>query len=249
MDTACADALREALIEHVNVEHRQPKALWRRPLIGAGAGLVLIGGGVAVAATVWTQPGADQVTDLGPALTVTRTGTSTVDLGHPPVGTTDIELHLTCLSAGTFYFSDGANLVCTAADGTSGKSTAGYTLAVLPGQDSTRIATDSPTARWRLTVSYSRHTTTPWATNARGQTYGVINDQGQEPDLLQVIAANGRTGYVYSKELDGPVPTSPAQALAWQQQNAGRARTIKVYESDGTTVIGNFVIAAGYVPH
>lgn len=247
MDTTYAQALRSALVAHVATEQSRRWSRWRRRLVGAGAAFVLVGGGVAVAATVWpqTRPGADWVTDLSPGMTVTRTGGATVNLGTPPSGTTNIELQLTCLSSGQFYFSDGAYLDCTAADAASGTSTAGYTLAVRPGQNSTRITTGTPGARWRLTVNYSHHAPTPWATNAHGQTFGVGNDHGQEPDLLAVIATNGRAGYAYSSELDGPMPTSRAQALAWQKENAGHGRTINVYESDGTTIIGTFVVGRG----
>lgn len=213
MDTTYAQALRSALVAHVAAEQSRRWSRRRRRLVGAGAAFVLVGGGVAVAATVWpqTRPGADWVSDLSPGMTVTRTGGATVNLGTPPSGT----------------------------------STAGYTLAVRPGQNSTRITTGTPGARWRLTVNYSHHAPTPWATNAHGQTFGVGNDHGQEPDLLAVIATNGRAGYAYSSELDGPMPTSRAQALAWQKENAGHGRTIKVYESDGTTIIGTFVVGRG----
>ena len=40
----------------------------------------------------------------------------------------------------------------------------------------------------------------------------------------------------------GPTPTSPADAIAQQEANQGRTHTIPVYESDGTTVIGEFTI-------
>jgi hypothetical protein len=56
------------------------------------------------------------------------------------------------------------------------------------------------------------------------------------------MATNGREGYVYAKQLVGPQPTSPAQALEWQRDPAHRTRTINVYLSDGTTVIGTFTI-------
>jgi hypothetical protein len=61
-----------------------------------------------------------------------------------------------------------------------------------------------------------------------------------EPDLIQVEATNGRTGYAYKTDLEGPMPSSPAQAIK-QQQSLG-AKTVPVYAVDGTTRIGQFVI-------
>jgi hypothetical protein len=36
--------------------------------------------------------------------------------------------------------------------------------------------------------------------------------------------------------------TSPADALAWQETRKGKTYSVPVYESDGTTTIGEFVI-------
>ena len=38
------------------------------------------------------------------------------------------------------------------------------------------------------------------------------------------------------------MPTSPADAIAQQEATAGKSRSVPVYESDGETVIGEFVI-------
>lgn len=89
--------------------------------------------------------------------------------------------------------------------------------------------------------------------NPAGQTYGdpeplvAVRDY---PDLLQVEATNGKTGYVdrhLLDELTGANVSSPEEAVEWQQQQdeAGSNTTfIPVYESDGTTVIGQFPIAS-----
>ncbi|HWC21262.1 MAG TPA: hypothetical protein VG502_03085 [Flexivirga sp.] len=71
-------------------------------------------------------------------------------------------------------------------------------------------------------------------------TYGVTNDRGQEPDLIAVVATNGKQGYVHAAELDGPAPTSPAQAQKWSRQDQGHIHSVPVYASDGTTKIGDF---------
>jgi hypothetical protein len=81
-----------------------------------------------------------------------------------------------------------------------------------------------------------------WPTNAKGQTYGsgldATADTG-EPDLIAAWATNGRQGYVLRTDLDGPMPTSPSQAVA---MNSAPPRTIPVYDSDGVTQIGVFVV-------
>lgn len=240
LDPTFADGLRAALVDHVDRTAPVRNRRWWRRAIGVSIGVVIAGGGVAVAQGVLTLPGADQVTDLGKSLTVTRTGTSTVDLGARPDSATNVELRLRCLSAGTFTFADGASMSCTAADAAAGTGVAQYALVLGAGQESTTTITTAHDARWTLKVTYSRHVPTGWATNAHGQTYGVTNDHGQEPDLLAAVATNGKQGYVYAIKLHGPAPANPAQALQWSQQDAGLSHAIPVYASDGTTKIGDF---------
>ncbi|WP_300682177.1 hypothetical protein [Nocardioides sp.] len=249
MDEGFARGLRDALVAHAATDARPRRLRWWRSWAVGVAGVVVVGGGAAaVGSVLWSpQPGADRVTELGRTVTVTRTGTATVDLGPAPAGATDVELALTCLSAGTLTFSDGALLVCDAADAAraaeadSDEAVATYAMALRPGQTSTVITASKPTVRWRLTATYSQHVPTSWGTNAQGQTYGVPNDRGM-PDLIRVQASNGRSGYAFVRDLDGPEPTSPAQALEWQRRDAGKTRSVTVYESDGTTVVGTLVV-------
>jgi hypothetical protein len=84
-----------------------------------------------------------------------------------------------------------------------------------------------------------------WPTNERGQTYGTRQETAagvHEPDLMRVLATNGKTGYSLSTDLAGPVPSSPEEALEWQAERGSEPRTIPVYESDGVTQIGVFDI-------
>jgi hypothetical protein len=90
--------------------------------------------------------------------------------------------------------------------------------------------------------------TSKWPTNALGLTYGPGPDAlsvQDEPDLILVTATNGKDGYVLAKDLEGPTPSSPEEALAWQAARAGKARVIPVYQSDGITQIGVFEVQAG----
>jgi hypothetical protein len=85
-----------------------------------------------------------------------------------------------------------------------------------------------------------------YATNAEGLTYGSAygaNSVANEPDLIRVLASNGLTGYAYKSQLEADASfTSPGRALAWQEGNAGKTETVPVYESDGVTTIGQFII-------
>ncbi len=96
------------------------------------------------------------------------------------------------------------------------------------------------------------NTTTPHfsvGVNAAGQTYGSLLGAATPPDLVQVVATNGQTGYVYYTQLEsasGGDVTTPQEAVAWDQQLAsGAAISIPVYLSNGTTKIGSFDLTAG----
>lgn len=231
-----AASLRRALVDQVAGDGGGRTRRRRRRILGASLGVALIGTGSAVASTIWSAPGADKVTELSPTISVTRSGTSLVRLGRAPGAATNVELRLTCLSAGSFHFSDGASLSCTAAS----LGTAEYTMRLHRGQNAILISTDHPSSRWRLTAAYSQHTPTRWDVNAHGQTYGVQHSNGAMPDLVQAIATNGRIGYVYSNQLSAAA--NRAQTPNQQNQQGARARPINVYLSDGTTVVGVFVL-------
>ena len=85
--------------------------------------------------------------------------------------------------------------------------------------------------------------------NAHGQTYGSAakaTTPHNEPDLILVVATNGKTGYAKRADLEPASPANPAQAVAAQKANAadGAVRApIPVYESDGTTIIGQFAFS------
>lgn len=232
MNEAFASSLRAALVEHVETSPAVRRRTRWHVIIGAGIGALLVGGGVAVATGVLPLPGADMVTPLASSVTQTGSGTGTIELGNPPAGATVIDIKLTCLTAGTFVTADGASMVCTGAD--SGSETMGWQVPVQGGQHTTVIHAGAG-ERWRVVATYSAVTTTAWGTNADGLTYGVANDSGT-PDLLAVIATNGKTGYVYSRDLQVPEPTG-------LQTGASTSKPIQlpVYTSDGHTVIGQFI--------
>lgn len=182
-------------------------------------------------------PGGDVVTHLAAPVTVDRTGSAVVEIGTAPAGADHIEIKLGCLTAGTFTVADGASLTCSAADAGTATGAMTYELHVKAGQHTTTITT-TDSSRWRLSVTYSKVTTSAWGVNTSGQTFGVTNANGT-PTLVAVIATNGKTGYSYARDLAQPQPANPSEALA--AQNAPQREVdVPVYTPDGKTVIGTF---------
>jgi hypothetical protein len=221
---------------------------WRQTGIVVGLGVGLSVGGVALANGVFSQPGAPSDTQLAGTVIATRTGTATIDLGLAPRRANGVSLTLTGLSVGTFRFPDGSTLGCSPSDlGHSGPRGC-QSMEVVPlhaGQRTVTITT-SANASWRLRAAYVNEVITPWKTNAHGQTYGVPNKHGF-PDLLGVSFDRGRSGYVKSTDLNcaaGGNARTPAQQLARQKILKGRSVSVPVYESDGTTKIGTFIVGS-----
>jgi len=253
MDPVFIAALREALVATVK-ETPRVRRRWRWRM-GAGTffGLSLVAGGVALASGVFSAPGAPVNSPVGNVVTVTRTGTATIDLGAAPASATDVSLALTCLTVGTFYFPNGSSMGCNPADLTHTPPIVGPASEVVPltpGVDTVTITT-SPNATWTLQAMYVNQITTPWGVNASGETYGVPNQNGT-PNLIPVAINQGSThGYVKESDLNcaarGNV-NSPAEALAWDKANRNRNISIPVYKSNGVTVVGVFIIGNPTLP-
>ena len=238
MDNQYASALREVLVEYVESAPARRHRAARRLTLSAAAGLLLVAGATAAAAAagILQLPGSPDVSPVAATVTVTGEGTEAVELGAPPAGTTELEIRLACLTAGTFLTADGASLVCDAS--TAGTGAMDWHLAVVPGQHTT-VITAGAGERWRLVATYVHVMDTSWGVNADGLTYGVANDRGT-PDLVAAIATNGKSGYVYSRDLSMPAATSLQVG-----EPSGQTRSISVYTSDGHTVIGQQMIGVG----
>jgi hypothetical protein len=169
-----------------------------------------------------------------------------VSLGTRPADATTVKVSLGCLDPGKIYWPDGGNMICGASDVESpdvDPTKLNYGVMDLSPDQTTIQIRATAGMSWKLAARYLHTEKTPWGVNARGQTFGVENDDGS-PDLVAAVATNGRQGYVLNSELLGPQPTSPADALA--QNNAHpNGRDIPVYESDGQTQIGTFHIGGG----
>lgn len=241
VDNLFSNALRAELVSQVAKESFTAKRTLTRVWLGAGAlaGAGLLGVGAA-AAGLFIIPGGEKVTPLASPLTTTYIGTATVELGPPPVGATGIQMELRCLTPGWFEFPDGASSNCSQEDVANGRTGwSGYTISLSTGQDSVTIKTD-PESRWQLTAEYVKQERAPLGVNAKGETYGIESQENGTPDLIAVMATNGRSGYAYTRDLiGGPMPTSPEDAV--KNFNTPRPpRQIPVFLSDGETQVGVF---------
>jgi hypothetical protein len=79
--------------------------------------------------------------------------------------------------------------------------------------------------------------------NAAGDTYGPDKPLVEEPDLVKVLATNGRQGYCLRSELEGDkTPPTMRREAEERSKRSLRGYTIPVYEADGVTQIGVFRI-------
>lgn len=239
MSAARRQALRDALVVHVETSAAtRPRRWWRRWPAATGVGVLLLGGGGAVAADVLLPPGADRVKAQDAEVTVVGAGDGTLHLGPAPADATHVEATFECLTPGVFVLDAVIGSVeCTAADVLQSTGTTTYTVP-LGGERSTTSVATSPDARWTVTAHYATREATPWAVNPRGETYGVTRADGTEPDLVAVeIGTSGHTGYVYAGDLHRPGPASPADAPAADDLTPV---PVPIYEPEGWTVIGVF---------
>jgi len=86
-----------------------------------------------------------------------------------------------------------------------------------------------------------------YAVNADHQTYGSVNGGTSffdPPILVKVEDTAGQVGYAYARQLYGSMPTTlpTAQQAVTQDATMSQGYIIPVYESNGTTVIGQFQV-------
>lgn len=249
LDDAFHSTLRKALVARVNesaVAKKRRNLLWWLG-VGVFAGAGLIGG--AAAAGILVLPGGDVVTSLSSPVVETHTGTAVVELGPVPTGVTHVAVELTCLTSGSFMVDDGATLFCGASDIGTGAARSSFSVPLASGAHTVGISTDA-TASWALMATYVNQTVTDWATNEHGESYGIQNASGS-PDLIAVIATNGKPGYARSTDLHEANGTKAArtfasseEALAWQETHQEAVSSVPVYETDGRTLVGDFDIGS-----
>jgi len=213
----------------------------RRVRLAATAAIAVAVAGVTTGAALVASgyPGSTSVAPLGSAVTVTRTGTSTIDLGPNPSGANTVIIDVTCVSHTGAIAVDTASGFSEDSSGTPHieKTTGGWNCAtrtttvhikdgyLAPGGTSITVTAD-PGTTWTAVARYGSATTQPFEVNADGQTYGEPNGVYGMPDLQGAQATNGKVGFVYTKQFNSFLGCG----------------YLPVYDSDGTTVIGQFSI-------
>lgn len=194
-------------------------------VLGTIAGAAVLTGGAIVASGF---PGETTTTPIGSVVTGTYTGTASVELGAAPADADVVILDVTCVEGHgviTVPLSRGESVEW---DCDARPDPTHIASGRLPGPGSTSITIAAdPGTQWTVTARYATTSTTEWGVNANGQTYGVANENGV-PDLSPALATNGKVGYILNREL--------------LSLGVGEEGFINVYESDGTTVIGQFFI-------
>ncbi|WP_058623625.1 hypothetical protein [Microbacterium testaceum] len=244
IDPVFRAGLQRELVAQTRLPQRRSRA---RLFVVAGVGaVVLAAGGTAAIADLWTLPGGTSVSELGVPTTVEGTGEGTLVLPARPDGANQVRVEVRCLTPGTFRFP-GGSASCTAEElSARPEGVVSWIDVPLDAFGSDVVVSAGPGERWRLTATYLDAEPVPLAVNDRGQTYG-SSGAGEEPDLIAVVATNGRQGYVDADELADATGSSqrfrsPDEALRWQEERAGRAVLVPVYLSDGVTRVGDFVV-------
>lgn len=99
------------------------------------------------------------------------------------------------------------------------------------------------------TASYAVISNDKFPKNEKGETFGSIRDlkpNEKGPELIKAYTIDGKLGYVRAKDFFGETPKNPEEAL---KMKTDEPKEINVYESDGKTVIGKFVIKPAIVSY
>jgi len=239
LDSKFAAGMREQLVDTaagtspLAVRTRRVR-LGVRLMLGAGAVGLLTAGALIAASVI---PGNHVVTNTGPTITEIHTGSATVDVAlsalvPDPNAPNAVQATFVCTSAGSFSVThpldaDGATELqweCGMGGGNAvGTSVPLAEQRLVDGRVALDVTTE-PGTTWTVTLYFVHVETTEWGVNAKGETYGVPNENGT-PDLQAAYASNCEVGYIYFTDffIGGEEPHS-----------------IPVYKSDGETVIGEF---------
>lgn len=205
-----------------------------------------------VPAPAGTLPGTPIMSLLGNGPVREVSSQSVLHLDHIPAGATDVRVSVTCLSAGTIAWGpdpsgNNPSSTCLTSDVGAGSGSGSYDFALADANSSIYL---DVTGRWVVSSQYLTKVETAWGVNSHGQTYGVEKSGAGSPDL---VAVEGKTnsgstvsGYAFAKQLQGPTPTSPADASGWAKklkQQYPSGIPIPIYKNDGATRIGTFTIS------
>ncbi|MDN4639754.1 hypothetical protein QCD70_05820 [Agreia sp. PsM10] len=250
MSDSFADAFRRALVTHVDAPTRVRRRQRRWVLGSAIAAVALLASTAAAAATgVLVLPGSTQVTPVSSFVTGTYVGTETVHLGPAPDDANGIVVSLHCLTPGDLGLPGGTVVTCAADDLTGSDVQPDFVYEVIPltdASDGALIVTAPLESNWIVLAAYSTSSSSAWARNGNGESYGVISETGP-PDLIAVRNADGATGYIRRTDLERAVGTvvgnsaaGPTDGITDLYADAASGSSLPLYDSDGTTQIGEF---------
>lgn len=114
------------------------------------------------------------------------------------------------------------------------------------------VVVSVPTSADSANLNTQEHIKPVFLVNENGQTYGSsANCIAAEdfPDLILAVGQDGTEGYVYNSDMQGYTPSSPEDAVRYMNElmelneQGINSFSIPLYESDGTTVIGEFLLS------
>lgn len=267
-----SDAIEHALVRHVETHpHRRSRwaravgLVLVGAVVGTGASVGAGANGLlplaiqqpaadpadAIEAPPGVMPGAPVIAALGEPESVTMADPVPVEypLGDRPEEATHARVTVVPTSAGTLLFGTdpgGNNPGASWRESEIRPESSAYFDFPLDGWTTTLFLT--PTSFTGIvTIQYLTYVPTRFGVNEYGQTYGSSDSPLGQPDLTSVIATNGREGFVVATDWNEAMgvtdlPSSPEEAVRRQEERAGTSVALPVYESDGRTVIGEFIM-------
>ncbi|MGD8167174.1 hypothetical protein ACEXOS_008110 [Herbiconiux sp. P16] len=251
LDPTFSAAFRTALVDEVT---RATKPRRRRVWLGgAFVGILLATGAGGVAtATLMAPPGAPVHEQLGDSVSRPLSASGTLDLGAPPEGANSITFSVICTSEGSWSLEGYGGATCLADE--LGQSRSGSVPLTL-SQQSLVLFELEPGTEVTVTAAYSKEVMTDLGVNAAGETYGSATggldgvyamNENPGPDLIAAHATNCKSGYIRWEEenaASGGNISSLEEAEEWMKAEVFEDHYVPVYEADGTTIIGEFLIA------
>jgi hypothetical protein len=250
VDPVFAAALRRELVAHVSAK---PRRIRHRLPIALGVGALALGGTVAATHLATADSAA---APLAEPVVVNGVGATDVVLPGAPAGATYLRFELTCYDGPRCYSPlgglDGRSSFVKVERGAvpltdTYDPSYGQIIAPLDPQQGFPVDV-APGTHWRLYAVYTDTLDPALAHAGPGKTLLVgIPNNVDIPDLVPLVATNGRAGYVDYRLLT----TSRATVLDGTRpeltSDGTRQPPLPVYGDDGTTVIGYADVSAPYV--
>lgn len=233
-DTTMAPELSSAIERELSAIGTRSSRLQRqqrrsRALATSLAAIGVAGAITGAAVVINALPGETTTTPIGSVTTATGTGPGTIELGTPPDGATDVIIDLDCDQGSATVPAGRGGLDSVTIDCDFARDASVHIKnGALPESGTTYVRiTADPGTTWTASAQYAIATSTEWAVNEHGETYGVDNENGV-PDLTPALTADDRVGWMRVADI-------------WTDDYPDGA--YPVYEVDGRTLIGHMRVA------